>query len=49
MLKKEIDEAINLGIDGTPAIRINMETHVGIIPYEELKAKLIKAGAKERK
>ena len=49
MLKKEIDEAINLGIDGTTAIRINMETHVGIIPYEELKAKLIKAGAKERK
>ncbi len=47
-LKKEIKEAIELGIDGTPAIRINMETHVGIIPYEELKAKLIKAGAVEK-
>ena len=48
-LKKEIKEAIELGIDGTPAIRINMETKVGIMPYEELKEKLIKAGAKERK
>ncbi len=47
-LKKEIKESIDLGIDGTPAIRINMETHVGIIPYEELKAKLIKAGAVEK-
>ena len=47
-LTKEIDEANNLGIDGTPAIRINMETKVGIMPYEELKAKLLKAGAVER-
>lgn len=47
-LTKEIDEANNLGIDGTPAIRINMETKVGIIPYEELKEKLLKAGAVER-
>ena len=47
-LKKEIDDAIKIGIDGTPAIRLNMETHVGVIPYEELKAKLIKAGAVER-
>lgn len=47
-LKREIEEATALGIDGTPAIRINMETHVGILPYEELKAKLIKAGAVER-
>ena len=47
-LKKEIDEAIKIGIDGTPAIRLNMETHVGVMPYEELKAKLIKAGAVER-
>ena len=45
---KEIDDAIKIGIDGTPAIRLNMETHVGVIPYEELKAKLIKAGAVER-
>lgn len=47
-LKKEIKESIELGIEGTPAIRINMETHVGIIPYEELKEKLIKAGAVEK-
>ncbi len=47
-LKKEIDEAIKIGIDGTPAIRLNMETEVGIMPYEELKARLIKAGAVER-
>ncbi len=48
-LKKEIDDAIKIGIDGTPAIRLNMETHVGVMPYEELKAKLIKAGAVERR
>lgn len=48
-LKKEIKEAVDLGIDGTPAIRINMETKIGIMPYEELKEKLLKAGAKERK
>lgn len=48
-LKKEIKEAVDLGIDGTPALRINMETKIGIMPYEELKEKLLKAGAKERK
>lgn len=47
-LKKQLKEAQELGIDGTPALRINMETRVGILPYEELKAKLIKAGAVER-
>ena len=47
-LKKEIEEAIKIGINGTPAIMLNMQTHVGIIPYEELKEKLIKAGAVER-
>lgn len=48
-LQKEIKTASELGIDGVPAIQINMETHVGIEPYEELKARLIKAGAKEKK
>lgn len=48
-LQQEIELANDLGIDGTPAIQINMETHVGIEPYEDLKARLIKAGAKERK
>lgn len=47
-LEKEIDDATKLGIDGTPAIRINLETHIGIEPYEDLKARLIKAGAKKR-
>ncbi len=48
-LLKDIDRANELGIDGTPAMRINMETQVGIVNYDELKAKLLKAGAKERK
>lgn len=47
-LEKEINDANIYGIDGTPALRINLETKVGIIPYEELKEKLIKAGAVER-
>lgn len=47
-LQKEIDEANSIGIDGVPALRINIETKIGIIPYEELKDKLIKAGAVER-
>ena len=48
-LKKDINDGNSIGIDGTPAFRINLETHVGIVPYEEFKEKLIKAGAKERK
>lgn len=48
-LQKEIEEATQFGIDGTPAFRINQETRIGIMPYEEFKAKLINAGAKERK
>lgn len=48
-LKKEIQESVDFGIEGTPAFRINQESHVGIIPYEEFKKKLIEAGAKERK
>lgn len=47
-LQKEIDEANSIGIDGVPALRINIETKIGIMPYEELKDKLIKAGAVER-
>lgn len=48
-LKSEIKDAIDTGIDGTPALRINMKTHVGIVPYEDLKQQLIEAGAVERK
>lgn len=47
-LEKEIDDATKLGIDGTPAIRINLETHIGIEPYDDLKSRLLKAGAKEK-
>lgn len=47
-IEQEIKDANIYGIDGTPAIRINLETKIGIMPYEELKAKLIKAGAVER-
>lgn len=47
-IQKEISDSVIFGIDGTPALRINMETKIGIMPYEELKAKLIKAGAVER-
>ena len=48
-LAKDINEGNSIGIDGTPAFRINQESHVGIVPYEEFKARLIKAGAIERK
>ena len=48
-LQREIKEANDFGIKGTPAFRINQETKIGIIPYEEFKEKLIKAGAKKRR
>jgi predicted DsbA family dithiol-disulfide isomerase len=48
-LQKEIEEATKLKIEGTPALRINMDVNLGSMPYEELKEKLIKAGAKEKK
>lgn len=48
-IEKEINDALELGINGTPALRINMDTKIGILPYDELKEKLIKAGAIERK
>lgn len=48
-LQDEIKRADMFGIDGTPAIQINMETHIGIEPYEDLKARLLKAGAREKK
>lgn len=48
-LKKEIDTATDLKIDGTPAIVINGKVYTGIKPYYELKDILIKVGANERK
>lgn len=48
-LKNDIDTAVGLGIDGTPALVINGKVYSGIKPYYELRDILIKAGANERK
>lgn len=48
-LRNDIDNAINLNIDGTPTIVINGKVYAGIKPYYELKDILLKAGAYERK
>ncbi|MDD3238030.1 MAG: vitamin K epoxide reductase family protein [Candidatus Gastranaerophilales bacterium] len=48
-LRADIDLADEESIEGTPSVLINMEKHIGLIPYYELKDKLIKMGAKERK
>lgn len=48
-LKKDIDNAIELKIDGTPTMVINGKIYTGIKPYYELKEILIKAGASEKK
>ncbi|MBQ3310951.1 thioredoxin domain-containing protein [bacterium] len=46
---KDIDEGAKLGMQGTPAIRINdAPLKVGVMPDYELKEMLIKAGAKEK-
>ncbi len=45
ILLKDIEEAYNLGITGTPANVISGKVTLGIIPYYELKEKLIKLGA----
>lgn len=47
-IKKDIDSAVDFGIDGTPAIVINGKVYSGIKPYYELKDILIKVGAHER-
>lgn len=49
ILNKDIDNAVELGIDGTPTIVINGKVYQGIKPYYELRDILIKAGAFERK
>lgn len=48
-LKKEIEDAIALKIDGTPTIVINGKLYSGIKPYSDLRDILIKAGAVEKK
>lgn len=48
-LLDEIETSKNAEIDGTPTMIINMTKTTGLVPYYELKDKLIKMGAKERK
>lgn len=48
-LKNEIDEGIKQNIEATPTIIINMEKITGNIPYYDLKEKLLKSGAEEKK
>lgn len=48
-LKQEIEEAISKEIEATPTIIINMEKITGNLPYYDLKEKLIKLGATEKK
>lgn len=48
-LNKDIENAIDLKINGTPTIVINGKVYAGIKPYYELKEILIKAGAVEKK
>lgn len=47
-LQEDIESAIALKIDGTPAIVINGKVYAGIKPYYELKDILLKVGANER-
>ena len=49
ILSKEIDDAYESGIEGTPTIVINGKKYMGIKPYSELKELLIESGAKPRK
>lgn len=48
-LQKEIKTATEEGIIGTPTLIINMNKYTGVMPYYELKEKLIKMGAVKRK
>jgi protein-disulfide isomerase/uncharacterized membrane protein len=49
LLKKDIDEAVSLKLDGTPALVINGKVYAGVTPYYEMKEILINLGANERK
>lgn len=48
-IQKEIKDATEEGIIGTPTLIINMNKYTGVVPYYELKEKLIKMGAVNRK
>ena len=45
-LNAEIKKSDELGIDSTPTIYINGDKYVGVMPYDELKQKLVEHGAK---
>lgn len=47
-LINHIEKAESLGIDSTPTMYINGKKVVGVMPYYELKAKLIEYGAKRK-
>jgi len=46
-LTKEIKKGADLDIDSTPTIFINGDKYVGVMPYKELKDKLVEHGAKQ--
>ena len=48
-LKTEVNNGLKQNIDATPTVMINMEKITGNIPYYDLKDKLIKLGATEKK
>ncbi|MBP7212516.1 thioredoxin domain-containing protein [bacterium] len=48
-IEKDINDATNLNIDGTPAIILNGKIYSGVKPYYELTDMLKKAGAVDRK
>ncbi len=48
-LLEEIEQSQREQIIGTPTLIINMEKHIGVMPYYDLKTKLLKMGATERK
>ncbi len=48
-LLAEIEHSQTERIIGTPTLIINMQKHIGVLPYYELRDKLMKMGATERK
>ena len=48
-LLKNIDEASEMRVGGTPAFSVKGKLYMGLKPYNEVKAILIEAGAKTRK
>jgi len=44
----EIDKSVDLGMTATPTYRIGMKLYEGLMSYDELKQKVIEAGAREK-